>query len=153
VRNARTHRFSEEELNVFRNICKERGIKVTPQRLDIFREVMKAFDHPSAEDIYNRVKNRLPSISLDTVYRTLATFESYGLIGRISLIDKTRFDPNRKLHHHLVCRVCKSLTDFYWAEFDQLEPPLDTSEWGYPETRHVHIRGICAKCARKRRKS
>ena len=145
--------FSEEEFSAFRKVCKEGGIKITPQRLEIFREVMKAHDHPSAEDIYKRVKRRIPSISLDTVYRTLTAFESYGLIGRIPIVDKTRFDPNRKLHHHLVCAECKGITDFYWAEFDQLEPPLDISEWGHPETRHVQIRGICSKCAQKRRKS
>jgi Fur family peroxide stress response transcriptional regulator len=153
VKHDKRDEFSEEEFNAFRKVCKERGIKVTPQRLEIFREVMKAQDHPSAEDIYKRVKDRLPSISLDTVYRTLAALESFGLIGRVPIVDKTRFDPNRKLHHHLVCTVCKGLTDFYWAEFDRLEPPLDISEWGHPETRHVQIMGICSKCAKKKRKS
>jgi len=153
VTNDKGHPFLEEEFNAFSKVCKEQGIKVTPQRLEIFREVMRAHDHPSAEDIYNRVKDRLPSISLDTVYRTLAAFESYGLVGRVPIVDKTRFDSNRKVHHHLVCIVCKSLTDFYWAEFDQLEPPLDISVWGHTETRHVLIRGICSKCTEEGRKS
>ncbi|MGB6063491.1 MAG: transcriptional repressor [Desulfomonilaceae bacterium] len=128
-------------------------MKVTPQRLEIFREVMRAHDHPSAEDIYSRIKDRLPSISLDTVYRNFAAFESYGLIGRVQIVDKIQFDPNRKLHHHLFCTVCKGLTDFYWVDFDELAPPLDVSEWGHPETKHVQITGICSKCAEERHKS
>lgn len=153
MKHEKTRRFPEEEFNAFRKVCKERGIKVTPQRLEIFREVMRAHDHPSVEDIYIRVKDRLPSISLDTVYRNLAALESYGLIGRVQIVDKIRFDPNRKLHHHLFCTVCKGLTDFYWADFDELAPPLDVSEWGQPETKHVQIRGVCSKCAEERHKS
>ena len=152
MKNEKTHFLPEKELDAFRKVCKDQGIKGTPQRLEIFREVMRAHDHPSAEEIYDRVKDRLPYISLDTVYRTLSTFESFGLIGRVPVADKTRFDPNRKLHHHLICTMCKSLTDFYWADFDQLEPPLDVSKWGHLETRHVLIRGICSKCTQERRK-
>lgn len=92
----KTHRFPEEEFIAFRKVCKEHGIKVTHQRLEIFREVIRDHDHPSAEDIYSRVKDRLPCISLDTVYRNLAAFESYGFIGRVQIVDKIRFDPNRK---------------------------------------------------------
>ena len=153
MKHKKRDQFSEEEFNALRKVCKELKIKVTPQRLEIFREVMRAHDHPAAEDIYNRVKARLPSISLDTVYRTLSAFESYGLIERVPIAEKNRFDPNRKLHHHLVCTVCKGLTDFCWAEFDQIEPPLEILEWGQPETRHVQIRGICSKCAKKRSKA
>ncbi|MGO9737967.1 MAG: Fur family transcriptional regulator [Desulfomonilaceae bacterium] len=148
-----SHQSPEEEFRLFRIVCKEQRIKVTPQRLEIFRAVIAAQDHPSAEDVYNRVKNRLPAISLDTVYRTLATFESGGIISRVWFCeDKTRFDPNCKPHHHLFCTVCKSLTDFYWANFDDADLPPEIPEWGCPETKHVQIRGICSHCSRERNK-
>ncbi len=153
MKHDRTDQFSEEEFIAFRKVCKEHGIKVTPQRLEIFREVMRARDHPSAEDIYRRVKDRLPSISLDTVYRTLSAFESYGLIGESRSQTRHGSIQIARLHHHLVCTVCKGLTDFYWAEFDRLDSPFDVSEWGHPESRHVQIEGICSKCATKRRKA
>ena len=152
MKQEKTYRFPEAELKAFRKVCKERGIKVTPQRLEIYREVMKAHGHPSAEEIYSRVRERLPSISLDTVYRTLSAFESYGLIGRIQTVDRIRFDPNTKLHHHLLCKLCKGLTDFRWDDFDELAPPRDVSDWGHPETKHVQISGVCSKCAEEGRK-
>jgi len=148
VKLEKAYRFPEAEFKAFRKVCKERGIKVTPQRLEIFREIMKAKDdHPSAEDIYSRVKDRLPSISLDTVYRTLSAFESYGLIARIQTLGKIRFDPKTKLHHHLFCKLCKELTDFSWDDFDKLALPQDVSEWGHPDTKHVQISGVCFKCS------
>ena len=80
-------------------------------------------------------------------------FESCGLIGRVQIVDKIRFDPNRKrCTHHLFCTVCKGLTDFYWVDFDELVPPLDVSEWGHSETKQVQIGGVCSKCAQERHK-
>jgi Fur family transcriptional regulator, peroxide stress response regulator len=149
-----SHRSLEEEFEIFRTVCKERGIKVTPQRLEIFRAVIGAQYHPSAEDVYNCVKDRQPNISLDTVYRTLATFEACGIVSRVQLSeDKTRFDPNRNLHHHIFCTVCKSITDFCWTNFDNVELPPEVPEWGCPKTRHVQIRGICSQCLRRSNKA
>jgi Fur family peroxide stress response transcriptional regulator len=151
VKYKKKHELLENEFEVFRRVCQEQGIKVTPQRFEIFKEIMRATDHPSAEDIYKRVRDRLPSISLDTVYRTLTALEGYGIIARIQIVDKTRFDPNLKIHHHLICSVCKSLTDFYWPDFDDLTPPPGIAGWGHPETKHVQIMGICSKCSSERR--
>jgi Fur family transcriptional regulator, peroxide stress response regulator len=147
----KSRRLSDEEFDLFRKVCKERGIKVTPQRTEIFREIMRAHDHPCAEDIYTLVKDRLPSISLDTVYRTLSTFESCGLISRVQFLeDKTRFDPNRRHHHHMFCTVCRSLTDFYWPDLDNAELPSEVSRWGRTQTTHLQVRGECSKCSRER---
>ena len=149
VKDEKNRELLEHEFDAFRKVCKGRGIKFTQQRFEIFLEVMKAGDHPSAEDIYRRVRDRLPSISLDTIYRTLTTLESYGLIGRVQVVDKTRFDPNLKIHHHLICSVCKSLTDFYWPDFDDMKPPPGMETWGHPEAKHVQIVGVCSKCSSK----
>lgn len=150
----KSNQSPEEQFRLFRTLCKEKGIKVTPQRLEIFRTVIAADDHPSAEDVYELVRKNLPAVSLDTVYRTLATFEICGIISRVSFCeDKTRFDPNTKPHHHLFCTVCKSITDFYWASFDEAYLPPEIPEWGHPETRHVQIRGICSRCAIERKKT
>jgi Fur family peroxide stress response transcriptional regulator len=143
--------LSKEKIALFRTVCREQGIKVTPQRLEIFLEIVRARDHPSAEDVYTRVKTRLPTISLDTVYRTLATFERCGLVAKVQFLeDRLRFDPNLETHHHLFCSECKSILDFSWPDFDEAALPREVNEWGRPKTRHVHIRGICAACSAKR---
>ncbi|MFA6220776.1 MAG: transcriptional repressor [Desulfomonilaceae bacterium] len=131
----------------FKKVCRNLGIKVTPQRLEIFLELIDAGDHPSAEELFQRVRLRLPTISLDTVYRTLTFFELHGLISKVYFCgDRTRFDPNTKIHHHLVCVKCKRLTDFYWPEIDSLTLPVSTKDWGLIDTRQVQIHGVCARC-------
>jgi Fur family peroxide stress response transcriptional regulator len=137
----------EKRIELFRKVCKEQGIKVTPQRLEIFLEVMDADDHPSAEDLFRRVRRRMPTITLDTVYRTLSTFDKQGLIAKVHLFeDKTRFDPNTNRHHHLVCTKCRSVMDFYWPAIDAVGLPPEAAGWGKAESKHVQVRGLCSKC-------
>jgi Fur family peroxide stress response transcriptional regulator len=143
------------EKNVFQDfetICQQRGIRLTHQRLEIFRELTRRDDHPSAEEIYSQVHRRLPSISLDTVYRTLDTFAQSGIVSKFPAPDgRARFDSNLSAHHHLVCSVCNRVEDFYWPEFDALVAPDGITGWGSPEIRRAEIRGICSKCRAKGR--
>ncbi len=130
--------------------CKECGLKVTNQRLEIYREIAIANDHPSAEDIYNRVKIRLPMISLDTVYRTLSLFEHCSIISRVHpLDDRSRFDPNTEIHHHFICQHCKKVHDFYWPQFDTLSLPSEIAQWGIIKFQAAEILGICNECLKK----
>lgn len=74
-------RKSEVELlDDFRNRCREHGFKVTPQRVLIYQELVNSSDHPSPEVLFKRIREKAPDISLDTVYRALATFCNMGLV-------------------------------------------------------------------------
>jgi Fur family peroxide stress response transcriptional regulator len=137
----------ESKIEILKRICKQHGIKVTPQRMEVFLEIIEASDHPSAEQVFKRVRTKLPTISLDTVYRTLSTFDQFGLISKVHFFeDKTRFDPNTTHHHHFICTVCKSVLDFRWPELDDANLPSETEGWGKANTKHLQIMGICSKC-------
>jgi Fur family peroxide stress response transcriptional regulator len=141
------------EMQAFEQTCREWGMRVTHQRLEIFRELASAKGHPSAEEIYNRVHKRLPSIALDTVYRTIDTFENMNLVKRVKFMDnRTRFDTNIITHHHLVCTECNRIEDFYWPAFDNLKVPDTLKDWGVVDTKHAEIRGLCRKCRNKIKK-
>lgn len=143
----------EEKLSTLEQLCTEKGITLTHQRLEIFREVASSSDHPSVEQIYNKLKSKLPMISLDTVYRTLSTLETIGIIAKVSVADnKGRFDANLVPHHHLVCTGCKGIFDFYWPAFDKLQLPPEAQRWGKVVAKQVELRGICEDCL-KREKS
>lgn len=143
------------EKNVFQDfetICQQRGIRLTHQRLEIFRELTRRDDHPSAEDIYGVVLKRLPSISLDTVYRTLDTFAQSGIVSKFPAPDgRARFDSNLDRHHHVICSICHRVEDFYWPEFDALTAPDGIAGWGSPDIRRAEIVGVCSKCRVKGR--
>jgi Fur family peroxide stress response transcriptional regulator len=136
----RTERFIEA--------CRRLGLKLTQQRLEIYKVLACQANHPSAEEIHTRLTGTtMPTLSLDTVYRTLMTFERHGLINRVEVLDdRARFDANLRKHHHLVCRKCRRTVDFYLPVIEDLEVPPDAEQWGTIETRHLELRGICRSC-------
>ena len=142
-----------KQVELLRKLCSEHGMRLTTQRLGIFRVIEKAKDHPSAYDVYKRIRSRHPITSHDTVYRTLDTFAEWGLVDRVEFLDaKIRFDPNTKPHHHYICTACGGIRDFYWNDFDEVDLPPEVGEWGQPKTRHAQIKGVCAECLKKRNK-
>ena len=98
----------ETMVSEFVTKSKDLGLKVTPQRTAIYKELAKTDQHPSTEMIYKNIKDYFPNISLTTVYRTLETFEKHGLISVVNqLYNAARYDANLTPHHHIVCVECK----------------------------------------------
>lgn len=148
-------KISPEELNRRMDQCKEAlknsGIKLTHQRMEIFREVAESNEHPDAETIFKSVRERIPMVSLDTVYRTLWLLIDLGLVTTLGPArDRTRFDANMNSHHHFVCTRCGMTRDFYSPDFDSLTVPDCVNEMGRVEKAHVEVRGVCFHCLEKR---
>ena len=137
----------------FEEVCRNSGMKLTHQRMEIFREVAQTSDHPDAEKVYQGVRKRMPTMSLDTVYRTLWMLKDLGLITTLgSSRERTRFDANLSRHHHFVCIRCGLTRDFYSDAFDELRLPDSVKAFGRVETTQVEIKGVCLKCNAKEKK-
>ncbi|MBC8208302.1 MAG: transcriptional repressor [Desulfobulbaceae bacterium] len=142
----------DERIKLFEQVCKSKNIKITHQRMEIFREIATAGDHSDAESIYQRVKERLPTISLDTVYRALWLFNDLGLIKTLGATrERTRFDANLNQHHHFTCSVCGLIRDIYAKDFDELKLPNSINEIGQPYSTHVEVRGVCLTCSQNKK--
>jgi Fur family transcriptional regulator, peroxide stress response regulator len=140
----------ERRMSAFAEACSRTGIRMTHQRMEVFREVAKTDEHPDAETIYGRVRRRIPAISLDTVYRTLSTLETLGVLSRVYLLcDRARFDAMTAPHHHFVCSRCGMLRDFVSAEADKLRIPPEVQSWGVVKSIHLEVRAVCSKCAKR----
>ncbi len=136
----------------FEKACRDEGAKLTPQRIEIFREVAQSNAHPDAEKVYRGVRERIPTVSLDTVYRTLWLLNDLGLIITLGPSQaRARFDANLKRHHHFVCTECGFTRDIYNKEYDDLRIPLYVHSLGQVETTHVEVRGTCQDCIDKRK--
>jgi Fur family transcriptional regulator, peroxide stress response regulator len=141
------------KFDVLKSLCRKHGMRLTPQRLEIFNAVDGTRDHPSAFEVYNRVNKLHPSISLDTVYRTLDTFEQWGLLNKLSfLFEKIRYDADLSDHYHIVCTECGNIWDFKWTEFSSIDVPDELSKWGKLNKKDVLVQGICSECLKKGRK-
>jgi Fur family peroxide stress response transcriptional regulator len=138
-------------MELFKANLRRSGVKLTHQRLEIFRELAGSGDHPDAEAIFTGVRRRIPTISLDTVYRTLWLLLDLGLITTLGPSrDRTRFDANMKAHHHFVCSRCGTTRDFYSDEFDRLKIPDGAQKLGRVEKMQVEVQGVCSRCAREK---
>lgn len=137
----------KHQLEVFHEECRKRGLRLTPQRLEIFRELAQSMDHPSAEQLHQRLIKKMPTLSLDTIYRTLATFVQYELVNRVETAEsQARFEVTHGRHHHLICHKCREIMDFEWNDIDQLTLPEQLQSWGRVEKKSVVVYGTCEKC-------
>jgi Fur family peroxide stress response transcriptional regulator len=137
----------------FQAAAQEAGLKLTHQRLEIFREVASTEDHPDAETVFRGVRERVPTVSLDTVYRTLWLLEDLGLISTLGpRRERARFDANLDCHHHFVCENCGLVRDFEHDEFEALEAPPEVKRLGRVSRVSVEVTGTCRSCAGKRRR-
>ncbi|HXG30980.1 MAG TPA: transcriptional repressor [Thermodesulfobacteriota bacterium] len=141
----------EKRVNGFIDQCKGLGIKVTPQRVAIYRELANTNEHPSAESIYKKIRNYYPNISLTTIYRTLETFEKLGLVSVVNILyNAARYDANLEPHHHLVCVECKRVEDYYDDSLMNLDfskkKPANYKVLGYT----LQLNGVCKNCRKKR---
>ena len=143
-----TKSLLRKRLEHFEAACRQVGLKVTHQRLEIFRELASSSDHPTAETLYKRLQESVPTLSLDTVYRTLTTFEEHGLISRVQTIEShARFEAEMEEHHHAICTQCKKITDFQWDICDKGKLPEQVANWGEIRNKQITLRGICGECA------
>ena len=139
----------KQQLAAFENACRKIALRLTPQRLEIFHELAKATDHPSAEILHQRLVKGMSTLSLDTVYRTLNTFASHGLINKVETVEsQARFEVAQVLHHHLICSKCKEIIDFQWQFIDEAALPEEVKSWGRIERKSVVAYGTCQKCIR-----
>lgn len=134
-------------LEEFEHACRESGLRLTHQRIEIFRELAAAEDHPSAELIYQRLRRWMPTLSLDTVYRTLSTFAEYRLIKKVETVEsQARFEVVIMRHHHLICSKCNKILDFQWEEIDTAPLPETLEGWGRVDARNIVVYGVCKDC-------
>ena len=137
---------TEERLLSFESIWREHGLSITPQRVAIYKELISSSEHPSAITIFKKVREYYPNISLDTVNRTLLTFQKIGLAKVVeSSGDPKRFDPNLEPHHHFRCVRCGKLVDFKSESYDALEVPPELDEKFVVMGKIVHLEGFCDK--------
>ncbi len=143
----------EQRMARFEEACRKSGAKLTHQRMEIFREVAQTADHLDAEKVFRGVRERMPTVSPDTVYRTLWWLKELGLITTLGPPrERTRFDANLSPHHHFVCVRCGMTRDFYSDDLDKLKLPGSLQAIGYAEMTQVEVKGVCLGCATKGKK-
>ncbi len=128
----------------------ERGYKLTSQRLKIIGFLARDMTHPGAGDIYRKVRQRAPQISMSTVYYTLDLLKKEGLLHELEFYDRdNRYDVNVTSHINLICRKCRKIEDFpggITLSYAQVQQKTDFQ----PVAMRYEYYGYCKDCRRKR---
>lgn len=128
---------------------RERGHRITPQRVAIVREFISRCDHPSAEAIHRSLTDEFPMIALSTVYNTLHLLAGMGEAVEVSpATPETRFDPDTGDHCHLTCLSCNRIVDLPLEACAQAKEFVEAAqEAGFAPVRQVYqVFGYCADC-------
>ena len=130
---------------------KRAGLKLTPQRIAIVRELADDLTHPTAQALFDRLRPAFPTMSFATVYNTLEALTGCGLIQTVRSLDQggaVRFDPNAAPHHHAICDACGTIHDVP-IELERVELAASTlpSIIGFRVLREQRTyRGLCSQC-------
>ncbi|HXX81634.1 MAG TPA: Fur family transcriptional regulator [Thermodesulfovibrionales bacterium] len=125
---------------------REKGYKLTPQRLEIIKFLSNDLSHPGATDIFNRIRKKLPQISLSTVYYTLDILKKEGLIRELEFYERdNRYDITVSNHLNLICMHCGKIEDFE-GELPVSSEVVKKKTGFEPVTMRFEYYGYCKEC-------
>jgi Fur family peroxide stress response transcriptional regulator len=126
---------------------RERGFRLTPQRLSILRTVLNRLDHPTVEEVYRQARHGMPTVSLTTVYHTLEMLVEIGAFARVSpYSDLRRYDKTAEEHTHVICAKCGQVADVHFPRVSVDLPDIQRIT-GFIVLKPIYtLAGICPKC-------
>lgn len=139
----------KEEFEVLENFIRSKNLRRSDQRQQILDVFLKTESHLTAEDLYNIVKKKNPSIGYATIYRSLKLFSEAGLCRELQVVDgTTRYEHlyNHKHHDHLICTKCGKFVEIESPEIEALQNQLAKKN-GFVLIKHrLELYGLCSAC-------
>ncbi len=131
-------------------VCRKAGRPLTVQRRAVLEALLTLDNHPTADEVLELVRQRIPNISRTTVYRVLDTLVALGVIRRIHHPGSAaRFDGKVARHHHLICTSCGKVWDVDAPELDCITPPGEATRDFEVHDFSVHFSGLCSECRKR----
>lgn len=129
---------------------KRAHIRITPQRHGILEYLIENHNHPTADEIYQALAEKFPSMSAATVYNNLRLFTKIGFVVEMNYGDaSSRFDFTSTQHYHAICEDCGRIEDLYYPGLEDIGE-VTTNLTGFKVKRHrLEIYGICPECQLK----
>jgi Fur family peroxide stress response transcriptional regulator len=141
---------NENMIDKFIKSCRKNGLRVTPQRIAVYKALKDSKEHPSAEMVWGQVRRMYPGISLDTVNRTLLTLSERGLAFIVEGSGNVRrYDGDLDNHQHIRCIKCGKVFDFHYEPYDDIKVPESITAKFEILRKTVYFEGICASCRGK----
>ncbi|MGY5862114.1 MAG: Fur family transcriptional regulator [Candidatus Thorarchaeota archaeon] len=136
--------MNKEQLS---SLLRKNGYKVTPQRLAICEWVLSSEDHPTAEQVFEKVSKQHPAISMTTVYHTLDMLKEIGLVSDMGFNSQpSRYDPNTSAHVNVICQRCGKIWDYQSESMQTLWNRLVSEIEVQPIGQRLDVYVICDNC-------
>jgi len=136
-----------ETVEKLTKVLRNHRMKITPQRLMIFEILENNTSHPSAEEIYKKVKGIYPTVSFTTIYKTLEVLRELGEVKELTIDDaRKHYDPNTSTHHHIICSSCKKILDVFEDFSSHVKLPESFKADYTVSDFQVSFYGICKEC-------
>ena len=130
------------------DLLRGKGLKVTSQRLAIFNFILSRKDHPTAEQIYQKLRIEYPTISLGTIYKNLHLLEELGLIQELGFNEGSiRYDPDMEAHINMVCSKCGKISDYISEHVKKLWNTVISDLKIKPSGQRIDIYYECEDCS------
>ncbi|WP_333859237.1 Fur family transcriptional regulator [Clostridium sp.] len=134
-------------MNNLTSIFKEKKLKLTPQRIAVYKYLQSTKEHPSAETIYKTLQVNYPTMSLATIYKALKTLVEVNLIQEINVGEGNfRYDGNTSPHSHIQCLHCGKVSDVEGVCFTNLNDKIKDCVDYEVISNQVYFYGICKDC-------
>ena len=135
------------------DLLRERGFKVTPQRLAVYKVLSGTTAHPNAEAIYNKLQPKYPTMSLATVYKTLDILSELGLVQVLNVGEESfRYDANTESHPHVHCTSCGRVDDIFGVDDAGFMSEVSSKTVYSLESKQFYFYGIFPDCQKKLKK-
>lgn len=128
-------------------IFKEKKLKLTPQRIAVYKYLKGTYEHPSAEVIYKALQADYPTMSLATVYKALKTLVEVELVRELNVGEGNfRYDANLVDHAHIQCINCSKVEDFSGIDLNSLDREAENLSKFKILSRELYFYGLCSEC-------
>jgi Fur family ferric uptake transcriptional regulator len=145
---------NRREAALFQTFLRRRGLKLTPERRDLFEEIFKRHEHFEADELLFRLKQRGRKISRATIYRALDLLVAAGVVGRVRVSGEGyRYERLHagEHHDHLICIGCGRIIEFYEPKIEYLQDVVCGRNGFRPVTHSHQIRGFCRSCQKTKK--
>jgi Fe2+ or Zn2+ uptake regulation protein len=143
--------MAEIETQSYDETFSTRGFRFTKQRREVYDALLTRRDHPTAVEVFQRVKEKMPTISLATVYNCLETLTECGLVRHVS-IDRapSRYCPNLQEHGHFFCDQCGTVIDVPARHHANIQQIWELPQDAVVSHQEVSFRGVCPQCSKEK---
>ncbi len=134
-------------MDTITTIFKEKKLKLTPQRIAVYKYLKSTKEHPSAESIYKALQPTYPTMSLATVYKALKTLVQVELVQELNVGEGNfRYDGNINTHPHIQCMACGRVDDIEGISFDNLNHEVENYTDYEVLSNKLYFYGVCSHC-------